>query len=55
MAKGQKGLPWEEKLKKKRAPLCKQGMGRDEIKDYEKHEEYKSLKTKVLEPGALKL
>lgn len=44
MAKGQKGFPWEEKLKKKkkRTPLCKQGMGRDEIKDYEKHEEYKS-------------
>lgn len=27
---------------KKRTPLCKWRMGREEIKDYEKHEEYKS-------------
>lgn len=29
-------------------------MGRDEIKDYEKHKEYKPKRAELLEPGALK-
>lgn len=31
------------------------GIGRDEIKDCENHEEYKSQRAKLLKPGALKL
>ena len=51
----EKGAPGEGRLLKKRAPLCKPGMGRDEIKGYEKHEEYKSKRPTLLEPGALRL
>lgn len=30
-------------------------MGKDGIKDYEKHKEYKSKQAKLMEPGAWKL
>lgn len=39
---------------KKGTPLRKWD-GRDGIKDYEKHEEYKSQRIQLQEPGALKL
>lgn len=52
MAKGKGGFVGRQALKN-RAPLCNSGMGRDEIKSYEKHEEYKSKRTRLLEPGAL--